>query len=121
MSVKAAAEALQVAVGAVNGVRLHKDLGGTIAPDAVVVGPPSLTWEAYCLEPTGATFVVWVITKADKRAVERLWELVPLVATALDGVDDATVSRADPGSYPSGGTELPAYSIQVDVALNPGG
>lgn len=116
-AVKIAAEALQTAAKGVAGVRVHTDLGAAVDPPATIVGPPALTWEGACVEPTEAQFPVWVVEAADERAMERLWERVPLVSEALDGAEDATVRRADPGTYPTGGVELPAYVITVDVAL----
>lgn len=115
--VRAAAEALEAALREVADVRVFRDAGANVDPPAVILGAPALTWEGVCLEPTEARFMVHVVVKANERALETLWELIPLVSEALDGVSDASVRRADPGTYPSGGSELPAYAIQVDVAL----
>lgn len=115
--VKAAAEALEFALKTAVNLRVHRDLGANVDPPALVLGPPALTWEGVCLEPTEARFLVYVVVRADEYALERLWALVPQVSEALDGVTDAAVRRADPGSYPSAGVDLPAYSIQVDYAL----
>lgn len=117
MTVKEAAEALEAALGAIEGARVYRELGATLDPPALVLGPPALSWEAVCREPTAATFIVHVVEAADERALERLWLLVPQVAEAIDSVLDASVRRADPGTYPTGGSELPSYSVQVDVAL----
>ncbi|MCW6008501.1 hypothetical protein K1W54_28750 [Micromonospora sp. CPCC 205371] len=99
-------------------IRLHPDVGAAVDPPAAVVGPPALLWEGACLEPTTARFLVYVIVSPDaERAKERLYALVPMVANALDQVTDASVIRADPGRYPTSDGDLPAYEIQVDVAL----
>lgn len=118
-----AATALRTAAGTVapttvDTLRVHPDVGPGVEAPAVVVGVPALTWEGVCDGPTSAQFPVWVVVPNDlERAESRLYELVPLVAAALDGVRDATVIRADPGTYPSSSGDLPAYQIQVDVAL----
>lgn len=115
--VKAAAEALEEALQTVPGLRVLRDPGGAADGPVAILGAPALTWDGVCLDPTEARFMVHVTVEANERALERLWELVPVVAEALDQVVDASVRRADPGTYPTGGSELPAYAIQVDVAL----
>lgn len=115
--VKAAAAALKAALKTVQDVIPHTDPGATIDPPATVLGPPALTWDALYGGPTSARWLVYVVVGVDDRAIERLWDLVPVVAAALDEVDDAVVIRADPGTYLTGGGELPCYSIQVDVSL----
>lgn len=116
--VKAAAETLEAALKAL-GMPVKRDPGARLNPDpaSIVLGPPALTFEALCPEPSDARFLVYVVVGADEYALERLWALVPKVAAACDGVQDAAVRRADPGTYPSGGVELPSYAIQVDYAL----
>jgi hypothetical protein len=117
-TIEQAANALRAAAATVEGLRVHPDVGPGVDPPAVVVGVPALEWEALCPGPTSAQFPVWVVVPNDlARADTRLYELVPLVAAALDEVPDATVVRADPGTYPSSGVDLPAYQITVDVAL----
>ncbi|MEV7263974.1 hypothetical protein AB0N38_10525 [Micromonospora aurantiaca] len=110
-----AAEALAAALRGVEGVRYVPDLAAVVEPPATALGPPALTWDAYCVEPTEARFIAYVVVARDERALPRLWDLVPRVAAALDAVPDAVVRRADPGLYPSG--ELPCYQIQVEVSL----
>lgn len=112
-AVSEAAVELRVALKRVAGTRVVTDPGATLDPPALVLGPPSLQWEGMGGGPTSATFLVYVTVKADERALERLWDLVPAVASELDAVRDAVVLRADPGSY----RELPCYEIQVEVAL----
>lgn len=116
-AVKDAVAALNTALKGVEQVRLHADPGAAINPPATVVGPPSLTWDALAVWPTAARFLVYVVVAADQRALERLWDLVPVVAEAIDGLEDAVVVRADPGTYQTSGGELPCYQIQVDYAL----
>lgn len=117
-AIEDAATALRTAAGTVPDIRVHPDVGPGVDPPAVVVGVPALEWEGICPGPTSAQFPVWVVVPNDlARADGRLYELVPLVAAALDEVPDATVVRADPGTYPSSSGDLPAYQITVDVAL----
>lgn len=116
-TVKEAARDLLAALGAVDDLRVYADPGASVAPPGVVLGPPTLTWEGMCAEPTSATFLVYLVTQLDDRSLERLWDLVPLVAAAVDAMPDAVVRTASPGSFLSGGTELPAYLIETEVAL----
>lgn len=116
-TVREAAEALEATLRTVTGVRVYRDPGAALDPPAVVLGPPALTWESNCLEPTEARFIISAVGKADERALERFWDLGPALAVALDQVLDAAVIRADPGVWTAGAAELPAYNIQVDVAL----
>lgn len=112
-----AADALRAALAAVDGVRFYRDLSASLDPPAALLGPPRLTWEALCPEPTSATFLVYLVVTADDRSVERLWDLIEAVTLALDEVTDAVVMEANPSTWPSGATELPAYEITVDYAL----
>ncbi|HEY0638713.1 MAG TPA: hypothetical protein VGD67_13770 [Pseudonocardiaceae bacterium] len=113
--VKDAADGLVAALGAVDRLKVYTDPAATVTPPGVVLGPPSLAWEAYCTAPSSARFLVYVVEKGDARALERLWDLVPLVAEAVDSVAGAAVVRADPGSW--GTPELPAYIIEVEYGL----
>lgn len=110
-----AAASLILALRGVDGVRIYDDPAATIDPPGIVLAPPTLTWDGYRTEPTDATFVVAVVVRPDARAMERLWDLVPLVAAAVDGVPDAAVRRAEPGTWTA--NDLPAYLIEIEVAL----
>jgi hypothetical protein len=87
------------------------------APPAALVQPPVLSWAGYRDGPTSATFEVAVCVAFDDRAMERLYELVPLVANALEEVADAAVTEARPGTFRVGSAELPCYSITVETSL----
>lgn len=116
--VKLAAEQLLAALDTVPDLRTHRDLSARIDPPAVVLGPPALTWDTVCREPSEATFIVFIVVAADERAIERLWTLNENVADAIDrDARDAAVRRTDPATYSTGGVELPAYAMQVDFAL----
>lgn len=123
MTVRQAAEALETALKAVEGIRVYRDPGATIDSPAAIVGPPALGWRGFCgSQPTSARFSIWLTSPADDRTLDRLWDLVPAVAAALEQVDEATLAdlelQATPSQFPtSGGVTLPAYEIQVDVSL----
>jgi hypothetical protein len=116
-NVATAANSLEAALKTVEGLRVIRDPGGQVDPPAAVLGAPRLTWESMCADPTAATFPVWVLTTFDERAVERLWDLVVEVAEAIDTELQASVTTADPDVFSLGGQELPAYRINVEVAL----
>lgn len=113
-----AADALRAALATVEGVRHYPDVGPGVDPPATVLGVPSLEWGSMCQEPTSASWVVYLVVAADSaRAASTLFQLLPRVVAALDAVEDAVVVRADPGTYPASSGDLPAYQIQIDVAL----
>lgn len=117
-AVMAQAERLREALRTVEGVRVYEDPAATVRPPGAFVGPPRLQWETGCPEPTSATFVVIVMVAMDKRALERLMQLVPQVAEAIDELlAEAAVMRAEPSVFNSGGTDLPSYEITVEVGL----
>lgn len=117
MSVRTASEALEASLRTVDGLRVYRDPGALIEPPAALVGPPAVTFDAYAPEPTTATFIVHLVVAANDRALERLWDLIPPVTAALATVTDAVVTRADPGVFNAGGTDLPAYAIEVETSL----
>lgn len=89
-----------------------------VDPPAVVVGPPALEWEDYSSAPSTGRYPVWLVVTGGDGATEQLLGLVPLVAAAIDAIDNAALLRADPGVYPSStGSDLPAYQFTVEIAL----
>lgn len=121
-AVRDAAQQLEAALKLVPGhdrkpVEVVRDPGATLHPPTLVLGPPSLIWETGCAEPTSARFIVFAVVDSNEYAVERLWVFVAETAGAIDTHTDAVVVRADPSAYPNGGVELPAYELQVEVAL----
>lgn len=113
-----AATALTSALGSVKGLRAYNDPAATIQPPAAVVGPPELEWEGYTSAVMLARFVVYLVTTTGAHVLEQLWDLVPLVVSAVeDQVPGATVlPPASPGVFNAGGTELPCYQITIEVA-----
>lgn len=116
-AVSVVADALLVALRAVDGLRASQDHGGEVNPPEAVIGPPQLVWEGFCAGPSTATFRISLVVANTDRAMEVLWDLLPTVTAAIDTVPDAVVTRADPGSFTSGGSALPAYDITVECSL----
>lgn len=118
MSVVAdATTSLAAALRTVPGLRVYTDPGATIDPPGAIVGPPRLDWRGACSEPTQASFLVYVVTGADGRSLERLWDLTVTAAAALDTAPDAVVRNASPGSWNASGIDLPSYEILVEVEV----
>jgi hypothetical protein len=117
--IKAKADELYAALKGVapDRLRLYEDLGATVDPPGVMLGPPRLQWESYCSELTSATFIVIVMAAMDERAMETLWDLVPLVSDAVSAVEDAVVTTASPGVFNANGTDLPSYELTVECSL----
>lgn len=89
-------------------------------PASVVLGPPAFGWAGMCTpdEPDTATFTAWLIDRQDERAVERLLGWLPDLITVLQAVgDDCTVTECRPAAYPTGGPDLPAYMLTVELTL----
>lgn len=114
-AVQAVIDDLRAAVFTLDKMPFSTSIGAPANPPCVMAGPPSLTWETYGVPPTGARFPLYVVVAKEDRALERLWDLVPKVAAAIDENTDAVVLRADPASW--GNPELPAYLIEVEVPL----
>lgn len=115
-AVSEAVQAVLTALRMVDGVRVYETPGATVDPPGVVLGPPELTWGAQCSGPTEARFLVYVVEDNDEHALERLWDLTPTVAEALDELPNVVVNRALPGSYLNA-AELPSYEIEIEVSL----
>jgi hypothetical protein len=117
-AIEQAIEALYEALSGIDGLRVVRGIGVRLDPPAAVVGPPQLVWEGMGSEPTDATFAVPVVVANTEYAMADLMVWAPLVAAAVDQVQDMVVRRAEPGSWPAGsGSDLPAYLITVEVAL----
>lgn len=113
------ADAIQAGVDTVRVLRVPGVVGD---PPLVYVQPPTLSWDGYITEPTESVYEVVLAVKADEHAVQRLFELLPLVTAAIDGARqthnvDAVVKTAEPGVWRVGNTELPAYFIRTEVSI----
>lgn len=116
-AIREAAESLVEALEGIDELHVHTDLGAVLDPPAVVVSPPRLTRATNCLDFTDATFLVIVAVAADDLAVERLWDLVPVVSAAIEEHTNGAVTTASPGLWTGGGAELPCYEITVEMPL----
>jgi hypothetical protein len=112
-----AADMISEALAAVTGVRHHRQMYGLVDPPATVLPPPALRRRSMSSDPTDASWVVALVVDRGERSQEQLMELEPRVVEALYALEDVAVGESRPGTYPSGGVELPAYLIDIDVAL----
>jgi hypothetical protein len=113
-----AIEALYAALGTVDGLRVVRGVGLRVDPPAVLVAPPRLVWNGFGPDPTDATFTVPVVVAQDDRAMSEVLKWGAVVWQALNDVENAAVRSADPGTWPAGGgSELPAYLIDVEMGL----
>jgi hypothetical protein len=85
----------------------------------VVVGPPRFGWEGQCdpINPTSLVTEIYLIEQFDERAIERLLKNLPELLVAVAGVNDATITAADPGSYPASGADLPCYRLTAEMDI----
>ena len=98
-------------------VRIYDDPSAELMPPAALVFAPELTL-AVGDAATDATFPVLLVVANDESSVDRLAKLIPVVAAAIhEHVEDAVVRSAQPGVYNSGGTSLPCYQLNVEMAL----
>lgn len=99
------------------------DLAPNTDPPMIVVGPP--TWTPLVTAsgdggPFRYRLTVWVVEPygpdaATDRAFRDLMDHCGLVARALDIPEGIRITEARPTSFPVGGTELPAYAIDIEV------
>lgn len=115
--VEVAIDRLYTALGTVPGLRVARGVGVRLDPPAALVAPPQLAWNGYGSDPTDATFTVPVVVAQTERALAELMKWTPLVVEAISGVENAAVRTANPGTWASGGPDLPAYLIEVEVGL----
>lgn len=116
-SVEEALETLWAALETVEGVRLYRDPAAVVDPPGSTVGPPTIQRRARGTDPTDATFTVALIVAKTPRAMLELIRLQQSIADAVDGLPQVSVGDAAPGTWSSGGMDLPAYLIPVEYAL----
>lgn len=109
---------LEEAVKTVPGLRIFA-LDEVIDPPGAVVEPPVLTPMTACPGYNEASFtVVVVVAMGDaRRVVEALLAFVGPVMDAIENETPAAVTMANPGTYRTGATELPAYELTVQYPL----
>lgn len=118
-TIQQAYDILTEALRDIEGVRFTK-LGDTVKTPGVVLGLPGLTGEGYVPEPTSATFPVFLVVSLGDQTIATLNRLVYPVWQAIEENTDGTISRATPGSYVDGTTELPCYIFDIDYPLGRG-
>lgn len=118
-TIQQARAGLAKALREVPGLRVYTQLGEDVDPPAVMVSLPRVTFEGrYAGEPTGATFTIPVFARMEEDTSNNLARWLTVVAEVLDGLNDqVSLGPAEPGTWPAGGIELPAYLLQVEVAL----
>lgn len=97
------------------GVRVVLDPGEAIDPPALVLVPPTLTYDAYFAGPTEASFDVPLVVANDDRAMKTLELLLPLVEQAIHDTSDAALTGAAPGNW--GSPPLPCYLLTIEVTV----
>jgi hypothetical protein len=116
-SIQQARAGLADALDQIEGLRVHRELGDVVDPPAVMVSLPRVRFEGPPGEPTHATFTVPLFAARDGDVSDNLAEWLPVVAQRIEELG-APVTAAEPGTWPAGGgVELPAYLIEVEVAL----
>jgi len=106
--------ALADALRTVPSIRVYTTPNARVDPPGAVLSLPDLEFEAYCTEPTKATFSIALVAKLNERAVDVLEELVLSASTAIEAVESAVVLTARIGAWDD---QLPAYELEVEVAL----
>lgn len=98
--------------------RTDLDLAPNIRPPSIVVGPPTATPQVTASGGGGAMtyrLTVYVVVAETERAYRDLLEFAERVARALDEPAGIQVTEWRPTTFPTGGTELPAYAIDIEV------
>jgi hypothetical protein len=113
----AALEAASASLSAAERFEVVQELAETLKPPSALLAPPLLTWAGPGPEPSDATFVVVAVVAASERAQEQLFSLVASAAEAIDQETDLVMRQAEPGTWPTGDSTLPCYTLTVEVAL----
>jgi hypothetical protein len=120
--IRTAAEMLSAALDDIDEVPTYTDPSLPVSPPCTVLGPPQVRWEDGNPAPSSARFLIYVVENQTAGAIERLWDLLPIVAQAIDANTTAVVDPASgalPGVYIAAGTQqLPCYELVVEVPLN---
>lgn len=100
-------------------LRVADSPADTVSARSVVVGPPRFSWEGMCDPdaPTSCEFTVSLIEQLDEKAIDRLLARLPELITAVQSINDATVTDAQPAAFPAGTSDLPSYLLTVSMDL----
>jgi hypothetical protein len=117
-SIQKARAALADVLSEIKGLRVYRQLGEVVDPPAVMVSLPRIEYDGRPGEATSATFTIPLFAAMEGDTSDQLAHWEPIVTKVLDGLNDqVTVTASAPGTWPAGGTDLPAYLIEVEVAL----
>lgn len=119
MNLDDAVQDIATALRNIDGLRVETELGASLDPPAVGFGPAEFEWRLMSHEPTECTLAIGLVVSSTKgpRVYTDMLEWLPRVAVAIDELPNAEVRRARPGTWPSGGVDLPAYLFEIEVAL----
>lgn len=115
MSARTARLSLIATLSTVDGLRVLVDPGQTVDPPAVVIVPPTLTYDVYGPGPSEAKFEVPLVVPGDDRAVESLEALLPAIQQAIYDSEDAALTDAQSGHW--GNPPLPCYLLTIEVSV----
>lgn len=114
------------ALDALPGVTVMRRPAGSsgVAPPAVWVQPPAVTWGAYSSHgeivtgPTEGTCDIYLIVKRDDQTLARLFTLLPEAVRLIESSEaDASVVGAEPAEFDTGTTRLPCYVIRTEIVI----
>ena len=97
------------------GIRVLTDVMRSPDVPCLIVTMPTLTYDAYRVGPTEASFDVPLVVSSDDRTGEQLMGLLPIVEQAISDSEDAVLTGAKPGSW--GSPPLPSYLLTIEVAV----
>jgi hypothetical protein len=98
-------------------LKVYDDPAAAVNPPCAIVGLPELQLDGSSFLPTGARYPVAVMVPNNKASANKLLDLVPLVAQAVQELVPDAVIPGDifPAIIEIGGTQLPGYMILVEV------
>lgn len=118
MSAVSVLDALVQACNNVDGLRGYRgDASGQWQLPAVVVGIPTLRWEAYCEDPTAGVYPVTIVVPLDDRAMDALLRHVGPVQKAIEAAGLGTIAAANPVAFDIQNGAAAAYELSVECPL----
>ena len=112
--------AIADALGTIEGLAVYTEADKVLSPPCLAIGLPNVEWNGNTTDPTDAVFTVGLIASAQRLESlhNTLMEYLPDVSEALERISpNAEIRRASPGTWPNSGVDLPAYLIEIEVAL----
>jgi len=92
----------------------------SIAPPAVVIGPPRLFWRTYNAggQPTTGQWNVYLVVSMNQYAQDTLLAMMPQLCSAIEVGTPGVILSSGPGIYPSPQGGLPCYTTTVQIELH---